>query len=570
MGIDASTGKPWWRELEVVLLAALVIGIYIPRLTTLTIRGEESRRAQVAAEILETGDWVVPRQQGNVFDDRPPAGSWPIALLAMMRGKMDVVTVRLPTVAAILLTTLLIYGYSRSYLSRFGALTAAAAFATMGQVLQLGRLAENEGTFTLVVAASLSIWHWGYMKRWSPAVMWSAGYALCALAGLIKGPQGPIYFGLATWCYLLLRRDWKTLLGRGHLVGLVTFAVVLGSWQVPYYLRTSWSETVEIWVGQSARRFTEYGVTNVVKHLVSYPLEVLACMLPWSAVLIGFFYPSLCRSVRNISAQVLFLLVALVVTFPTVWFAAGAVARYYMPMYPLVAVLIGLAMERWWQAAHTAPLRIHYRRFMVGMALVAVVAGVTILAVGFIDHPRAASIAQPAAVALVFLALSVGLAIVLWRVKASRSPLAFRTAVLLIAAYLGFCHTVLVVNGEARVMEHTAAAVATAKSKLPSDVQLVSFGIVSHLFRYHYRTPIEAVPWPEDSAEVDDNTYFCFNEAIPLDRELPFKWELIDVVSMDREHTPRPHKPVVVIGRKTSDRDGISQPRHKSTPDGGP
>ena len=128
------------REWELLALALVTAAIYGARLTTLPIRGEETRRAEVATEILQTGDWIVPRQQGQPFLSRPPLGSYPIAVLEMLLGTGSLLAVRLPSVIATWLTTILIYGYSRQFLSRLGALTAGFAFATMGMVLQLGRL----------------------------------------------------------------------------------------------------------------------------------------------------------------------------------------------------------------------------------------------------------------------------------------------------------------------------------------------------------------------------------------------------------------------------------------------
>src|SRR6478672_1221804 len=87
----------WWHESEVLLLIALVIGAYFVRGADLTIRGEESRWATVAREMIQTGDWVVPRQQGEPFLSRPPLGNWLIALTSLARGQCDAWAVRLPT-----------------------------------------------------------------------------------------------------------------------------------------------------------------------------------------------------------------------------------------------------------------------------------------------------------------------------------------------------------------------------------------------------------------------------------------------------------------------------------------
>ncbi|MCH7523322.1 MAG: glycosyltransferase family 39 protein, partial [Chloroflexi bacterium] len=133
--------------------------------------------------MLRSGDWIVPRLQGVLYSGKPPLGSWLIAICGAIRGEVDVAAIRLPTILAILLTTLLIYGYSRNFLSRFGAFASAVGFCTMGQVLQIGRLAETDGVFTLLTAASLMVWHWGYMKRWPSWLTWLAGYSLAAAAG---------------------------------------------------------------------------------------------------------------------------------------------------------------------------------------------------------------------------------------------------------------------------------------------------------------------------------------------------------------------------------------------------
>ncbi len=166
MGMDVPTNRSSrWRcvrEPEFWLVFALAAAIYLPRITQISMRGEESRRAQVAAEILRTGDWVVPRQQGEIYLSRPPVGSWPMAALALARGELDLISVRLPTALATIGTCLAIYLYARGWLGKLGAMAAGVAYATMAQVLELGMVAETESSLTLLVTASLFFWHGRY------------------------------------------------------------------------------------------------------------------------------------------------------------------------------------------------------------------------------------------------------------------------------------------------------------------------------------------------------------------------------------------------------------------------
>src|SRR5262249_1546129 len=136
--------------------------------------------------------------------------------------------VRFPSLLATLLCTLLAYGYARTFLSRLGALTAGAAFATLGEMFQMGRQAETEALFILLLSAALLTWHWGLVRRWPTALTWALGYGLMALGALTKGAQAPAYFVGSIGVYLVLSRQWRRLFSAGHLLGVLTAAVLIG------------------------------------------------------------------------------------------------------------------------------------------------------------------------------------------------------------------------------------------------------------------------------------------------------------------------------------------------------
>src|SRR4029079_1847621 len=104
-----------------------------------------------AREMLTSGDWVVPRQQGVVFPERPPMTMWLMAIAVVCGGDVDTVAIRIPSVVAVVLTSLLIYGYTRALVSGFAAFVAALSYASMAQVLQIGRMGESESVFALFV-----------------------------------------------------------------------------------------------------------------------------------------------------------------------------------------------------------------------------------------------------------------------------------------------------------------------------------------------------------------------------------------------------------------------------------
>jgi 4-amino-4-deoxy-L-arabinose transferase-like glycosyltransferase len=281
-----------WREPQVVALILLVLGVYFSRLTALPIRGEESRWAGVSRELTVTGDLVVPRQQGQPFLSRPPLQCWLIALAGQARGQIDLAVVRLPATLATLLTSLLCYAYARGFLSPVGALAAGAGYATMVQVLELGRVAETEALLTLCLSASLLVWHMGHVRGWPAAGTWMAAYTLVALGVLAKGPQPPVYFAASVGLYLLLTRKLRVLLSWQHAVGVLTGALVAGAWLVPFYWHMGWGGLQTIFGHDVGLRFVDMSWGTIVKHFIGYSCSArrlglsrcsASCRLPFVA-----------------------------------------------------------------------------------------------------------------------------------------------------------------------------------------------------------------------------------------------------------------------------------------------
>jgi 4-amino-4-deoxy-L-arabinose transferase-like glycosyltransferase len=539
----------WWEK-EIALLTLLVLGIFATRLTYLPIRGEESRRAQIAREMMQTGDWVVPRQQGEPFFSRPPFANWLIAAAAYIRGECDATAARLPSILATLLTTLLIYRFGRTFMSRLGAMTAGAAYATMAQVMELGRLAETEAVFTLLVSASLLVWHWGYSQGWPAARTWTIAYLLAALGTLTKGPQAPIYFTGAVVCFLLLTRNWRYLITRAHALGLVVFAVVVAAWQVPFYFKLGWSGVRQIWTADTAMRFADIDRATAVHHLTTYPLEILSCTMPWSLLVFCFLSRAFRQSIGTARSHVLFLATCLAFTLPSCWFVPGAQSRYFMPLYPCLATLIGLAVERCMSSSAGSPVRKIWSFYLFGLAINLAGLALLVLGVSVFHFPSIPRLAQPPLTALVYSLAAVGMAWMTWKYRHSADHRLGQVGMLVSAGFVGLVYTVGVLNSLGQKSEDAALSVALVKERLPDREHMVSFGPINHLFAFLYGDAIELRAWPKNTLDLEDGvTYFCFDRLGMQPINLPFPWEEVGVISCDRYRSAMPQYKVVV-GRR--------------------
>src|SRR5262249_6311647 len=81
-----------------------------------------------AAEMLRSGNWVVPRLYGEPLFTKPPGMYVAIALCSAPFGAVSEVTARLPSALAAVLTVLLLYGtFARTFGRRGGLLIAVLA-----------------------------------------------------------------------------------------------------------------------------------------------------------------------------------------------------------------------------------------------------------------------------------------------------------------------------------------------------------------------------------------------------------------------------------------------------------
>lgn len=410
-----------FREWEFALLALVVVAIYFSRLTDLSLRGEESRRGLVALEMIWSGDWIVPRQQADAgfMSSRPPLQNWLIAAFGLLLGRVDALAIRLPSVIALLLVASLLYWYARQFMSRFGAFAAGAVYVTLLHVMELGRLGETDQVLTLFVSSSLLLWHGGLSRGWHPARIWTIAYLCAAFATMTKGLQGTVYFVGPVAVYLVATRQWRFALARWHAVGIGLYALVLGAWQIPFAREVGLEGLRHTFVGDVTTYTRDRRWSVFAEHLVSFPAEiVLGCLLPWSIYLFTYLRKDFRARLGTARTPVLFLATALLVTFPTVWFVPLSLTRFYASMYPCLALLIGIAMQRCLEAGADAWCGKMWKYLTTAAALAIAAGGVLIPGIVRLD-PSGDQFGQPAWFVAAFSLACFPLAWVMWK---SRAP----------------------------------------------------------------------------------------------------------------------------------------------------
>jgi 4-amino-4-deoxy-L-arabinose transferase-like glycosyltransferase len=547
--VDNASPSVWWREPALWFVVAIATLAYLPRLGDSPLRGEEPRRAQVAIEMTENGDWIVPREQGEPFESRPPLQNWLIAVSCLIVGDREPWTIRLHSVLAILATCFLIYGYARQFLGKIGATAAVLAFATCGEILQTGRQAETESLYIFLIAGSLMLWHWGIERDRNVWVTWFLPYSLAAMAALCKGGlQPPVYLGgaIVVWC--AIHRRWRLLFGMSHFVAITIGIAIVGAWYLACVDRVGWETTANIWSRDTASRFEGWGSGKFFKHLLSFPFETFGCLLPWSPMLLAFLRPGIFDRLDKAKSAVVFCSGASAIAFATIWLPPDGATRYYTPLYPCIAFLIGTAFDRLSTMTRNG-WRIYATTLGFAMAIVGF--ALPFAPTMFADSKWELMLPDPAHVRFYSLGL-IACALAIFAIDRIRADWQIPTTIVALALAMTIVASGIFVDMRIRRTDDTAASMKALKAKLPEGIELVSAGKADALFAYYYGNFIAAKPWPPREEDYPIGSYFSVIE--PRDHwwepaELTFEYEEIGRIPVGRFKTTTPQVYVIVAKR---------------------
>lgn len=572
-GASSAKEEKYSLLLEVAFIIFAVV-LSLLGIESLPIIGEEPRRAEVAREMLATNDWLIPREQGEIYCSRPPLQNWLIAVIAIIRGGFDAVTVRLPSALATCATALVCFAFARHHLGRMAAITSGVAFLTMGQTLTIGQMGETDALFAFFVGSALLIWYHGYATPDKRTLFWALAGLLTGLGALTKALQAPVYYLMCTVTFLLIEKNYRLILSRAYVLSYIIILVVIAAWTVPYYLAVGPQYTWQIWCGQVESRLATEGLFG---HILKYPLETFVCMLPWSLFFLAFLDHRLRESLTNWQPLVRYLVVSLLITFPTVWFIPEAKNRYFLPLYPLAAVLASVPWQYWVTGGTSERVivpRLVWRLLqafsaMILIALLAVwpiwlgAVKIELITQSTLSLDKLFIVTMLATLMVIFIHAAI-------RINDSRS---WMCVLLSLGITLGHGHRLIIVPIQCGILYSPEPAIKQLAWDVPNPERLVSIGPIVARFRYFYPHLVKLVKEEEITQGPPSGVdHFCLEgewvrRARPRKKEtdrprmaiayrggrvivpkLPFAWDVVAIIPLGRTLTRDP-QPVAVIGR---------------------
>lgn len=356
----SSAGRGEARAARVWLLLLAGAALYLGFLGAYPLLDpDEGRYAEIAREMLESGDLLTPRLNYVDYFEKPPLFSWLQAVSLGLLG-LGEWGARLPAALAGLGTLLLVIRFGARFLGARAGLLAGWVHLTALLPFVLARYAIIDGLFALtLVAAWFAGWRACREDEWRSKRLWyAAAWAALGLAVMTKGIVALALTGLIAGAMLLLRGGRREIGALLFWPGPSIFAAIVLPWHLLMELRHPGFLHFYVVVQHFGRLLQD----EHARPFWFFPALLPVAMLPWTLLLFPALADALRRARRLRRGEagergdeaILFLIVCAAAVLLLYSVSRSKIPPYLLPALAPVSLLLGAYLERV-QASWRAP-----------------------------------------------------------------------------------------------------------------------------------------------------------------------------------------------------------------------
>ncbi len=309
---------------------------------------DESRYAEIAREMYQGGDLVVPYLQGEPYLDKPPLLYWLVTLSYHLCG-IHAWAARFVSAVAVHGTVLLVYGFGRRWVGERGAFRGALALALAPGFLGMGRLLLLDGLLTFWTTLALGGGFEAIRGERLQRGWWFLAALACGLGILTKGPIALLLLVPPLWLYRWLSGQRVPIRWRDVLVFLLLVAAVSIPWYVAICLRIPAFAREFIWDHHIRRFLTPFAHEHGVWF---YGPVLFLGLLPGTLLIVPclrFLLAGDRETTQQRTPELGFLLLSGGWCLLFFTLSACKLPTYILPAFPPLALALGLflAQGRW-------------------------------------------------------------------------------------------------------------------------------------------------------------------------------------------------------------------------------
>lgn len=473
---------------------------------------DEPRYAEVAREMMKTGNYIVPRLGSELYSKKPPLFFWLITLCALPLGDVDSFSARMPSAVAAIGVVLFTCLLGRMLFDPLTGFLAGLILFTGIEFFWLATRAHLDMTLTFWITLAQFLLYCGYARAQGSRRLYACAFFCTGLAVLTKGPVGIIIPLLTISLFLVFRREFSRFRDLKPGTGLLIAAGTTALWLVPACIMGGAEYSRDILFKET------FGIIkNSFSHrepFYFYVLHFPKDFLPWTLFIPAAALYFLRRRREGEPFTILF---------PLVWFIGGFIFLscisskrniYLLSLYPAAALM----MAGFWCAAirsGKAALHDQLANFIIAPLYLFFGSLVLCSLVLFIAaplKPAFAAFLQPAGTAvytILIFAAAAGLAGIALTVKRS-SVFALFAMVIITMVGLFFCIVVKILPAidEGKAMRSFFFNVEKA---VPPGDTLTFYSIDYSLFYFLSRDPVPEIKDYELLVKTIENSnrFFC-------------------------------------------------------------
>jgi 4-amino-4-deoxy-L-arabinose transferase-like glycosyltransferase len=320
---------------------------------------DEPRFAEASREMRQSGDFLIPRLNGDYRFDKPPLIYWCQVLSYNVFGENDFAA-RFPSAVFAALTAVATWIFSSRIFGPRVGLWSGIIFATSLQVFVHARAAVAD--MPMVFFFLTATWaDWERLRNPRATSWWWTFYLSLGLGFLAKGPAALLPVFNVPIHSLLNRTPCHCKLRSGLLGGLVVL-IVIGFWGIPALMATN-GAYLQIGLGKqvlqrSLQPMESHGGAGLTGYLLFLPFYLVVSFFsffPWC-----FFLPGCVKQLlAHREPDENYLLGPILVVLFVFTLIQTKLPHYVLPAYPMLAILVARrAAENKW------------RRSLLGIAVV--------------------------------------------------------------------------------------------------------------------------------------------------------------------------------------------------------
>lgn len=319
-----------------ILAYIIPLGSNMPLITP-----DETRYAEIAREMIVSGNWVVPKLLGIDYFEKPIMGYWMNAISELIFGYNNF-AVRFASALSAGLTALLIFFFVKRFAEdKVLAPLSALIYLGFGMVYGIGTFSVLDSQTTLFISGALITFYFGYSDNSKFSI--NGWLAICGIftgcAFMTKGFIAFAVMAVAIAPFLIWQKEWKKLLTMAWVP--IIFAVLIS---LPWALAIN-KQSPDFWryffFVEHYDRFFNASIDKTQFHTQPFwffiPI-IIGGMLPWA-----FHLPTAIAGFKRKYAfrMPFFRYLACWTIFPFIFFSgsSGKLATYILPCLPALSIL---------------------------------------------------------------------------------------------------------------------------------------------------------------------------------------------------------------------------------------